>query len=257
MSKKRNKKQESAGSSWMASYCDLVTVLFALFVMLYALSDIDEELWERFVLAAAFGTHQVSPFDYAAQGINELVGNGISILPDFTLSLIYFERPTINNNDGPERNQMAEVADDLRTYFAEANLAEQIIVEYEEGEGRITVIAHDGGYFDSGSANIRAASLPALEAIGNAIAVLPNVYVWVVGHTDNVPISTMRFPDNWELSTARANSVVRHFVYVLGVIEHDRITPAGHGEYRPIDTNLTPEGQQRNRRVEIILEQIN
>ncbi|HHW18203.1 MAG TPA: OmpA family protein, partial [Firmicutes bacterium] len=74
----------------------------------------------------------------------------------------------------------------------------------------------------------------------------------VEGHTDNWPISTDKFPSNWELSTARATNVVRFLIEEAG-IQPERLQAAGYGEYHPIDSNDTPEGRQRNRRVDVIL----
>ena len=74
----------------------------------------------------------------------------------------------------------------------------------------------------------------------------------VEGHTDNLPINTPRFPSNWELSTARATSVIRYLIEEEN-LDPERLSAAGYGEYRPIDANDTPEGRARNRRVDLVI----
>ena len=256
MTKKKKEQAKGGGQPWLTSYADLVTVLFALFVMLYAMSDVDEARWAEFARAAARGTPTAAAiFDFAGEGINDLVGSGILDLPFFDLAIFEFS-PT--GGDGPDvqqADQMEVVADILQTYFGEAGLADTIVVDFDD-VGRVILIAtHGDVYFDSGQATIRPATFQILDIIGSAIATMaqasPAAHVSIEGHTDNVPIRTAQFQDNWALSTARASNILRYFVYDLGVIEPERIQAVGHGEYRPIATNLTQEGQQANRRVVI------
>ena len=251
MAKKKKKKDDGAGSSWMASYTDLVTVLFALFVMLYALSEVDEELWAQFVLAAAFNPTIHSPFDIAGQGINELVGSGIMTLPDF--NTVQFERPEMQDQNQVAADAMQEIVEELRTYFGEVGFGDNITAEFEDG--RITLTTHGDVYFDAGRSTIRPEIFHILDAIGLAIQEIPNVEVTVEGHTDSDPINTAVYPSNWRLSSARAQSVAEHFMYTMGVIEPDRVDIRGRGEYHPVADNATAEGRQANRRVVIILQQ--
>jgi len=250
MAKKQKKKEEEIKAGWMASYADLVTVLFALFVMLYALSEVDEELWQQFALAAAFNP-TISPFDFGAQGINDLTGNGISLLPHFELAS--FDRPPAGGGNGDGNDDMREAVAQLQTYFGEiAGLDGAVEVEFEDGMIRMALTGDM--YFHSGRADIRPEIVPVIEAIGVAIGGLgSDMLVAVEGHTDNVPMRSAQFPrDNWELSSARALSVMRHLLG-MGVIEPQNISSVGHSEYRPIADNSTSEGRAQNRRVEIFI----
>jgi chemotaxis protein MotB len=110
-------------------------------------------------------------------------------------------------------------------------------------------------YFDSGSAALRPELIGVLQVIGSAISVLDNVMIEVEGHTDWVPINTVRFPDNRELSVARAAAVTR-FLEGNFNIDSANIASTGFGEHRPVADNNTVEGRQLNRRVEIILTEI-
>jgi len=169
---------------------------------------------------------------------------------------------------------MEEVGQALQTYFGQIGMSDvfEVGISGEMGE-IVEVIIGDvgaglgpgagppgeyrgGAMFASGSATIQREFLPILGVIGDAIASLPNVHVAIHGHTDNVPYrGSGGLTDNWDLSSARAMSVLRYFVHELRIIEPDRISAVGHSQYRPIADNDTPEGRQQNRRVEIILTQ--
>jgi chemotaxis protein MotB len=272
---KKKKDTSETGSSWLASYADLMTILFIVFVVLYALADINEDTWERFAEAMASRSAGgfMSALDPAGAGINELLGSGIIPLPDIPMSS--FRPQTGGQGEGGPRSQMEEVAEQLQTYFGEIGMSNfvevgvneegsQVVVSIGEGFGEDGTglgpgmgppgaPATDRPMFDSGSATIRREFLPVLQAIGQGIAIMPGVLVDIQGHTDNVPLRGGPFVDNWGLSSARALNVLRYFVQDLRVIEPSRISHTGHGEYRPIDTNDTAEGRQHNRRVEIIL----
>jgi chemotaxis protein MotB len=109
-------------------------------------------------------------------------------------------------------------------------------------------------FFDSGRATLKAGGKDVLKKVGEALKGYENKIIRVVGHTDNVPVAkSLRttFPSNWELSVARATNVVR-FLQDVGV-PPERMIAAGRGEYDPVAPNDTPEGRQKNRRIEIML----
>ena len=254
MAKKQKKKGEGIKSEWLLSYADMVTVLFALFVMLYALSEVDEALWQEFALAAAIGQGSIEPFDFAGEGVNELLGNGVIDLPMFDLAVFEFV-PGQQGEGQAGQHQMEIVADILQTYFGEAGLGDHIQADFD-GEGQILITTHGDMYFDSGQAWIRPETFPILDVIASAINNLSNIRVSVEGHTDNVPIGTARFPDNLELSVARAASISRYFINYQGV-DPAIIRATGFGEHHPVADNATDEGRQANRRVEIRIYETN
>jgi len=254
MAKKQKKKDEGVKSDWMTSYADMVTVLFALFVMLYALSEVDEALWQEFALAAAIGSGSIEPFDFAGDGVNELLGNGLMDLPAFDLAVFEFT-PGQQGQGEAGQHQMEIVADILQTYFGEAGLGDAIEIDFD-GEGQLLISTHGDMYFDSGQAWIRPETFEILDVIASAINNLEGVRVSVEGHTDNVPIGTARFPDNLELSVARAASISRYFIDHMGV-DPTIIRATGFGEHHPVDDNATIEGRQANRRVEIRIYEVN
>jgi chemotaxis protein MotB len=149
----------------------------------------------------------------------------------------------------------AEIAELTGTYH---NLVEQLESEIESGQieihqlrGRLQVRALDQILFDSGRTVIKPQGRKVLARVGQEIAKLKGHRVRVEGHTDSVPISTKRFASNWELSAARAVRVVR-FLIEQG-LDAEKLSAEALGPYEPIDTNDTPKGRARNRRIEIVL----
>lgn len=114
----------------------------------------------------------------------------------------------------------------------------------------IVVTLPDSLLFSSGSAELKPESIDALTRIGEKLKELPGK-VAIEGHTDNIPISSSVYKSNWELSSARASSVL-HFLLQRG-LSPDRFLIAGYGEYKPVATNDTDEGRAKNRRVELII----
>jgi chemotaxis protein MotB len=118
----------------------------------------------------------------------------------------------------------------------------------------LTVDLAEKIFFDSGRATLKAGGKKVLKKVGEALKGYRDKIIRVVGYTDNVPVSRSlqgRFPTNWELSVARATNVVR-FLQDVGV-PPERMVAAGRGEYDPVASNDTPEGRQKNRRIEIML----
>lgn len=121
----------------------------------------------------------------------------------------------------------------------------------EEG-GKVYVAMSDKLLFESGKAIVNEQGKAALGKLAEVLNRQTEIDVYIEGHTDNVPIKTAVFQDNWDLSVIRATSVVRILTETYGV-NPLQIQPCGRGEYKPVDVNTTPEGKARNRRTEIIM----
>jgi len=213
---------------WMVTYGDFMTLLLTFFVLLLSYSTIQEEEFKR-----------------ALASFQEALG----MLPH-ERSLIQFERvPALRARPAiPPR----EVLRRIRNAIYSAGLKGQMKVARDKEGIRITIKSPI--LFDSGKADLRPGALPVLDELILILQQNPNVVV-VEGHTDNVPIHTAEFPSNWELSTARAISVSR-YMFEKGNMDPKRFNVAGYSEYHPIEPNVTPEGRQENRRVEILLKSI-
>jgi chemotaxis protein MotB len=142
------------------------------------------------------------------------------------------------------------------------DLLEELRAEVRQGEITITQLKDklslsmvDKILFDSGSAEVKAEGRKVLDRVGAILKKVTDKDIRVEGHTDDVPIGVKlreRFPTNWELSTARATNVVRYLQEKAG-IDPERLAASGYSEYKPVASNETPEGQSRNRRIEIVL----
>lgn len=158
-----------------------------------------------------------------------------------------------------EDAQAAQVAALKKSYDdVTAGLQKEIAagqVQISQLQGKLTLNMVDQILFDSGSAQIKPAGQAVLDKVGAALNGIKDKDIRIEGHTDNKPIAgalQSKFPTNWDLSTARATSVVRY------LIDHDKVDPtrlvaAGYGEFHPKASNDTPEGRAQNRRIEIIL----
>jgi chemotaxis protein MotB len=136
----------------------------------------------------------------------------------------------------------------VRNLTDEVKKGELQVRQYKD---MLTVDVAEQLFFDSGRADLKDTGKSVLKKVGEAIKGYNDKVVRVVGHTDNVPIKTKTFPSNWELSVARATTVVR-YLQETGV-PPDRMVASGRAEYQPVADNDTPEGRKKNRRIEITL----
>jgi chemotaxis protein MotB len=209
----------------MTTYGDIMTLLLTFFVLLISYSTIQEEEFRRSL---------------------ESFRAALSILPH--------QRSMIEFENVPAMKLMPaippkEIVRRLRNAIYSGGLKGQMKVSRDREGIRITI--KSPVLFDSGKAALRGDASPVLEELVTILVESPNAVV-IEGHTDNVPINTEQFPSNWELSTARAISVAR-FLFENGGFDPARFTVAGYGEYHPVESNDTAEGRQENRRVEILL----
>jgi len=231
---------------WLVSYADFITLLFAFFVVMYALSTVNE------------GKYRVLS-DSISAAFRNIPGNSVGAMVQINPSApmpmtLPLKKPQVSNlktdvNRQKNRELLRNKAKEITT--ALAPLVEQGQVRVTEGALGITVEINASVLFDSGAAQLQVPAVRALRAVGEILATT-DFPIIVEGHTDNAPISTTLFPSNWELSGARAASVVRLFVDT-GVAPQ-RLTATGYAEQRPVADNASPEGRQRNRRVAITME---
>jgi chemotaxis protein MotB len=225
-------------SGWLTTFNDLVTLLMVFFVLLFTMSTID--------------TRKMQDFQYALQsglGILE-AGSKVAISVKRTQpvdDMSHIMTQAEGEQYKPGSNQPGgKLADQVRQ-LAEADL--NIQVTHTHQGTRLSF--EDQVLFDFGRATINRTGFAFLNKIADVLDKLPYA-VRVEGHTDNVPIRTRRFPSNWELSVARAVSVVKYFAEVSN-IDPRRLSAVGYGESRPVAENDTPANRAKNRRVEILL----
>jgi chemotaxis protein MotB len=229
---------------WLVSYADFITLLFAFFVVMYALSTINEGKYR--VLSESLNV----AFRSLVTDQKVVVSTGQPIAPPVILPAPP-QSPAKEVDDGrsQRRSKMRNMAREIME--ALAPLVREGKVRVLETSRGVTVEINDSVLFAPGQARLEAPSVSALAAVAALLA--ENEYpVTIEGHTDNIPIRTAQFPSNWELSAMRATTVLRLFADVG--VDPNKLTAIGYGEQRPVEDNETVEGRARNRRVSILID---
>lgn len=256
--KRRRRKQNNKGApKWMVTYSDMVTLVLVFFILLFSMSQIDlvkfESITESFqsraildFLPSSVPSENISGGDGVDLGLGkeEDKGDGSGEEEVDMDGLIDHLEEWEKKADA-----LAKLMDKIDSFLVEEDLGDVISATRTE-EGVILVL-QDSILFDSAEAKILDSGRPFLDEVGNLLKDITN-NVRVEGHTDNRPISTYRYPSNWELSGARAGSVVRYFIEEHG-IDESRFLIAGYGDTRPVVENKNPEAWSQNRRVEIVI----
>ncbi|MYM30587.1 chemotaxis protein MotB [Duganella sacchari] len=220
---------------WLISYSDFITLLFAFFVVMYAISAVNIGKYKIFsdALGDAFGGKG------AAQPTNTEVPN----LP--------IPNPALKRRNEllrKEKEQMTKLAQDLLSTMAP--LVKEGKVRVTQNSRGVSVEINASVLFDPGDARLMPESVEALRAVA-ALLKIDSHKVQVEGHTDNQPIANTRFPSNWELSAVRASSVVR--LFIDAGVAPERLTAVGFSANEPVAANDTPVNRARNRRVAVTI----
>jgi chemotaxis protein MotB len=275
MAKKHKHEDHQNHEAWAIPYGDLVTLLLAFFVVMYAISSVNEGKFRVLSdsLQAAFrgAPKTLDPVQVGEKTRGSGADIAVSIVqqaniegqPRQMLEAISVGQekmkglgPSRDDGVGDGRSkvevvvppELAKVADEVEKSLAALVDAELVTVRrhsfWIEVEIRADIL------FPSGVATISPSAVPALQALAKALAPYPNP-VRVEGHTDNKPIRTIAFPSNWELSSARAATVVH--LLANGGVASKRLSVIGLGEWHPIESNDTVDGRNANRRVLLVI----
>jgi len=268
MARRRKRVEEHENHErWLVSYADFITLLFAFFVVMYSVSSVNEGKY-RILSSTLDGAFKGEPRTMNAIEIGELLENrelierlmklesgGDKVIPDLFSESTPEQSAAIVDN-GEESDQQvseAQVLEQLGENLEDAlsPLIDRDLVSVEKTDLWVEVELNSNMLFGSGNASLSDEALRVLWKVAKPIRRLNNM-VQVEGFTDNVPINSFEYPSNWELSGARAASVV-HLFTKYG-IEAKRLAAVGYGEQHPIEPNETPEGRERNRRVVIVIQ---
>lgn len=237
---------KAGAPEWMVTYGDLVTLLMCFFVLLFAFSTIDAQKFQAVM--------------QSFQGSAGVLESGKSLSED---ALVFDAAPENDTTPDTTESEELEIIEEILNKMAE-KLEEELsgqdlsdVIEFEISQNKLIIRLTDSVLFDPAKADIKNEALGVLAILGETLQseIFSLGTFSIEGHTDNVPINTIRFPSNWELSAARATSVLRYFRDELGY-EENRFSISGYADTHPVDTNDTPEGRAKNRRVELIVENI-
>jgi chemotaxis protein MotB len=255
---------------WMVSYADFITLLFAFFVVMYSISSVNEGKYKSltYSLGTAFSsksTLDLVQIETPFIAIQSISLNNPAVMfkpvlldnPAATFKPIPLENQTpaevekkreLSEGILKERRQLNQVSDQLEN--ALGSFIDDNLVSVKRNDYWIELEMNSELLFLSGEATLSKKAQPVLKKIAQVINPLPNA-INVEGHTDNIPIGTLKFPSNWDLSSARATSVVQEFV--KEGINPTRLSAIGYGEFHPIGDNKIEEGRFKNRRVTLVL----
>ncbi|MEZ0536306.1 OmpA family protein [Caldicellulosiruptoraceae bacterium PP1] len=242
--KRREEAEVENNERWLITYADLITLLLVFFIVLYSMSKLDMVKYRNFtesLTSVLKGTAYV--FD----------NTGPSILEGLSGKNVSGKNSEVGGNTKNKELTEQQKIDNIQKQVL------QLIKEHGI-EGKVLVVQESKGLsimlkdvlFDSGSANLTPEAKEVIHEIAKILEKVPENTIRIEGHTDNRPIHNKYFYSNWELSTARATSVLREILNTTK-INPERFSVVGYGEYKPIASNLTEQGRSLNRRVTIFI----
>jgi chemotaxis protein MotB len=245
---------------WLVSYADFITLLFAFFTTLYAISTVDSQKYGKMVMSM-HASFENPLFNAGSNHFNLSMGgaapppagsegstDAVKINNAKQSALRELKKGMPLKGEGAGKT-LGGIRKRVEALVGKPALGSQVQTRMEPRG--LVISLGEGGFFDSGSDQLKPEGLVLLDKIATGLTSSPNL-IHVEGHTDNVPISNPRFPTNWELSTARSTAVVAYLITQFGFAPN-RLTAAGYSQYRPVAVNDTEEGRARNRRVDIIV----
>lgn len=257
MSRKKRHPPHANHERWLVSYADFITLMFAFFVVMYSTSQVDQRKVGKLAMAIQVAFQELGVFPAST---SRVPASSQSPMP-------FNEVQAIDNNQrtaalgriapavagalsgAQENGNLSNLQQELEHALApEISRHEVALRRVPDG---LVISLREVGFFESGSAQLRATSVPAFDRIASLLSER-EYRVRIEGHTDNVPIHTAQFASNWELSTARSTELVRLLIEKHGFVP-GRLAAAGYAEFHPIASNGTTEGRALNRRVDVVI----
>ncbi|WP_315107787.1 flagellar motor protein MotB [Clostridium intestinale] len=229
MAKKKHHEEDHVDETWLIPYSDMLTLLLALFIVMFAMSKIDQDKLKS-----------------VSQGFNSVLGGGNGVMEGSGDKVSVEEVVT---NETKEENQMNDVKAMIEKEISSSGYGDKVKVDLNS-EG-LNIIIQDAVLFNSGDAGILKDVEPLLNQVAKSLKQLNNE-IEIVGHTDNVPIKNSKYDSNLDLSSSRAINVLNYMVGVGG-LDPSHMSTRAYGEYKPKYDNSTEDGRTKNRRVEIFV----
>ena len=242
MARRKREDEHDNHERWLVSYADFITLLFAFFVVMYALSTVNEGKYRILSdsMVSAFRNVQIN------------TASQLPIVMPPPIPMVQKPNTAVKAQEvvkQKQRDKMRNVAKDILEVMAP--LIEQGKVRVIETSRGVTIEINDSILFSPGQALLQPPLIKAMRAIADVL-VPTDFPITIEGHTDNVPIKTPQFPSNWELSAVRATTVLR--LFADSGVAAERLTAIGYADTRPVEPNLLADGRARNRRVTIMID---
>jgi chemotaxis protein MotB len=265
---------EGGNERWLLTYADMITLLMALFMVLFSISSVNISKYQTLQksLKAAFSGNILpggkaiaqqgatnnaaqTPASVELQAIEPVATEGASSEQNSTMHGSSNAVAAAAKEAAAQREaaQFAHIKAELDAYAASHGFAKSVQTTIE-ARGLVIRVLTDDLLFASGQATLEGHAAGLLSEIAALLNVAATHPISVEGNTDNVPIHSSLFPSNWQLSTARASTVVQFLI--AHSVSASRLTASGNAEQRPVDSNATAAGRARNRRVEIVMRRI-
>ncbi len=242
--------------AWVMTFADLMSLLMCFFVLLLSFSEIEAHKFKQMAgsMRMAFGVQRQVEATAVPMGTSIVAqefspGKPEPTPVDDVRQVTSEEKPNLDTSRELQQMAVEAKAEELSEALSEA--IEEGMIDVETEESVIIIRIREKGSFPSGEADLNEAFLPVIDQIRGQLAGMPGT-IEVAGHTDNIPIATYRFRSNWELSSARAVSVLHHLLDGQ-LLDPERFEVKGLAETRPLMPNDTLENRARNRRVEIVI----
>ncbi len=258
----KKEKEEIKTDGWKDTFSDLMNLLLCFFVLLYSMSNVDQVKYAELV-ASLSNSFSIFSGGEKAVGDGQLVSSGASQLNNLD---DYYSDMGKASESKKEEDPMSELEkqqkeeqqksterlySDIVEKTEENRLQDSVQVSMDNSYQYVMISLSGGILFDSGSADIRSGALPIISRVGDILKSYTNKRIKIEGHTDNVPIgSTSKYSSNWELSTARATSVLQYLQQKKG-LNVKYLEASGRASVDPVADNKTQSGRSKNRRVEI------
>ena len=248
--RKRHVEEEHEDTErWLVTYADMLTVLMALFIVMFAMSVVDKKKFEEFSAGAAGNIG--SSGEGLLTGGTSLRDTDSGMTMDVQAAATALaEKDARTGAAERARQDLTKAQSAIQAALADKGLSDSVRFRIDE-RGLVVTVVTDDVLFDLGTAELREGGTRVLDGIAPALLSIPNA-ITVEGHTDSLPISGGRFPSNWELSAERATSVLRYLLSAHG-LPATRLSAAGYADQRAVASNATPAGRSTNRRVEVIV----
>ncbi len=241
MARRKRAEEHDNHERWLVSYADFITLLFAFFVVMYALSSVNEGKY-RILSSSMVSAFRNVPVNSSGQ-TPMVVPTPASVTK---ASLASKAQEAVKQK---QREKMRNVAKEILEVMAP--LIEQGKVRVLETSRGVTIEINDSILFSPGQAVLQPQLIKAMQSVAEVL-VAADFPITIEGHTDNVPIKNTQFPSNWELSAVRATTVLR--LFADAGIAAGRLTAIGYADTRPVEPNLLADGRARNRRVSILID---